>query len=93
VVGYVQAVRVAAVHEPVHRDKPPAQAGRLPCGGPEVTAEQTPGLPVTSQASHCPPHALLQHKPSTQMPELHSTFPPQPVPFAFLATQVPIGLQ
>jgi hypothetical protein len=47
-----------------------AQAARLPCGAP-ATAVQVPTLPATSQAWHCPPQALLQQTPSTQLLALH----------------------
>jgi hypothetical protein len=35
------------------------------------TGAQVPALPLTSQAWHCPPHALSQQKPSAQWPLAH----------------------
>jgi hypothetical protein len=45
--------------------------GRFPCGAPLGTGVQTPSLPLTSHASHCPAQRALQHTLSTQMPLLH----------------------
>jgi hypothetical protein len=61
---------------------------RAPCGCPEVTGLQVPG--TTSQAWHCPPHAELQHTPSTQLPEPHSLAVAQTTPVDFLALQLPL---
>jgi hypothetical protein len=82
--GNVHAVREAAVHAPAQAPLPP-QAVRVPCGGPEVTAAQRPG--VTSHASQVPEQAPSQQTPSTQYPELQAVeashwppkgFPPAP---------------
>jgi hypothetical protein len=53
------------------------------CAGPD-TAMQVPAEPETSHAWHCPPHALLQQTPSTQLPDAHSPAAAHAVPFAFL---------
>jgi hypothetical protein len=39
------------------------QARRPPCGGSSVTTVQVPWWPVTSHASHCPPHRPSQQTP------------------------------
>jgi hypothetical protein len=52
------------------------QPGRAPWGAP-VTGLQVPRWPGTSQAWHWPPHALLQHTPSTHSPDAHMSAAPQ----------------
>ena len=54
-----------------------------------VTVVQTPRRPGTSHAWHCPPHALLQHKPSTQFPFAHCSDAVQAPPSTIFATQAP----
>jgi hypothetical protein len=71
--GYVQAVRLPAPHVPAQAPEP-AQAAREPWGGPDVTALQVPAEPDTSHASHAPPHAPLQHTPSTHNVLWHCEF-------------------
>ena len=44
---------------------------------PAPTMLQVPSAPVTSQRSHAPAHAVLQHSPSTQWPETHWLVPLQ----------------
>ena len=58
-----------------------AHAVREPCGAP-LTGEQVPTLPVTSQASHCPLHAVSQQLPSTQNPDVQSLFTAHATPFS-----------
>jgi hypothetical protein len=41
-----------------------------------------PSLPVTSQAWHWSPHAVLQQKPSTQLPLVHAAFDVHALAFA-----------
>ena len=57
----------------------PVHAPRVPWGMPS-TVTHVPSFPVTSHASHFPPHALSQQSPSTQLPETHSREAPQAVP-------------
>jgi hypothetical protein len=52
---------------------PGVQAGRAPCGAP-VTGVHTPAEPARLQASHWPPHAALQQRPSAQKPLAHCPF-------------------
>jgi hypothetical protein len=70
---------------------PHAERGVAPvafgCAGPD-TAMQVPTEPETSHAWHCPPQPLLQHTPSTQLPDAHSPAAAQVVPFAFLHTPI-----
>ena len=73
-------------HAPPHRVPSDAQAVRVPCGGP-IAVVQVPTLPAMSHASHCPPHARSQQKPSTQLPDVHSWSLPQAAACAFFATQ------
>src|SRR5689334_9038922 len=54
-----------------------------------MTAEHTPSLPATSHASHWPPHAELQHTPSTQKPEPHSDAVLHDSPACFRGTHTP----
>jgi hypothetical protein len=53
---------------------------------PAGTAAQVP----LAQVSQAPPQPLLQHTPSTQLPELHSLPPPQAMPLAFKPQLVPV---
>jgi hypothetical protein len=77
--GYAQAMAIVPSQEPPQALPSVVQAVRLPCGAPVVFV-QVPTLPVTSQAWHCPPQALLQQTPSTQLPAAHSLPAPQTVP-------------
>lgn len=52
-----------------------------------MTALHTPGL--TSHASHCPVHASLQHKPSTQCVLWQAALLEQALPFGALSVQLP----
>ena len=45
-----------------------------------MTVAQVPTLPGTSHASHWPPHARSQQKPSTQLPEAHCAATAQAAP-------------
>ena len=58
----------AQVPEPVHAERamPLVFGWTVP-----LTGMHVPLLPRTSHAWHCPPHALLQQTPSTQLPEPH----------------------
>jgi hypothetical protein len=56
---------------------------------PTIMGEHVPRLPGTLQARHEGQLAVLQHTPSTQLPELHCILPVQAAPAAFLGTQVP----
>jgi hypothetical protein len=47
-----------------------AHGARPACGAP-VTGVQVPAAPATSQASHWPAQAALQHTPSAQKPLAH----------------------
>ena len=58
--------------------------------GPEATGEQVPWLPWTLQAWQAPVQALLQQKPSTQLPFVHSVPTPQVAPLAFFGMQTPV---
>lgn len=69
--AYVQAVAEADVHEPAQAPLP-AQAARVPCGGPVATCVQVPIDVPTSQALHRSAHASLQQTESTQCCEAHS---------------------
>jgi hypothetical protein len=80
----VQAVGHEA-EAPLH--KKGAQVG-LP-GEPAETGLHVPTLPVRLQASHEPPHAVLQQTPSTQLPLPHWLAAEQAVPLVFWGTQVP----
>src|SRR5438128_506911 len=46
-------------------------------------------LPLTSQAWHCPVHAVSQHTPSTQRLVAHWLERPQACPLPYFATQMP----
>ncbi len=56
---------------------------------PEATGLQVPALPVTLQASQEPPHAVLQQKPSTQLPLMHWLAVVQLPPLGFWLVQTP----
>ena len=60
---------------------------------PEVVSVQTPTLPATSQASHWPPHAELQQKPSTHELEVQLALLVQTAPLATFAEQCPVPSQ
>lgn len=66
----------------------PAHAARPPRGAP-VTGVHVPSWPSTSQASHAPVHAELQHTPSTQAPVPHSSVALQRSPAAFTGEHTP----
>jgi hypothetical protein len=78
---------VAAAHV---SPPPSAHAVRVPCGLP-FTGMHLPGRPVvesgTSQASHCPLHAVSQQTASTHSPLPHSAPAVHPPPFTL--THVP----
>jgi hypothetical protein len=78
--GYAQALALDPSQAPPHTEPSEEQAGREPCGAPEATVVQVPGLPATSQAWHWPLQAVSQQRPSTQFPLAHSPLPPQEVP-------------
>jgi len=53
-------------------------------------AEHVPGLVERAHESQAPPlHAVLQHRPSAQKPDVHSFVAAQVEPFAFFAVQTP----
>jgi hypothetical protein len=56
---------------------------------PDATGLQVPALPATLQASQEPPHAVLQHTPSTQLPLPHWLAALHVPPLVFLGTQTP----
>jgi hypothetical protein len=87
--GYVQARRLPAPHAPAQAPEP-AQAARVPCGAPDVTAVQVPAEPETSQASHWPLQAASQHTPSTQRALWHCELAVQAVPLGRAALQLPL---
>jgi len=69
----------------------PAQAARLPWGGPDATGLHVPTLPALSHASHELVHARLQQIPSGEQIALaHSRPAPQVDPSLFLAAHVPL---
>jgi hypothetical protein len=53
---------------------------------------QIPIDPLTSQASHCPAHGLLQHTPSTQFPFGHSPPVEQLCPLGFPTQVCPLQI-
>jgi hypothetical protein len=55
---------------------------------PAVRTAQVPTEPVRLQASQAPPQAVLQHTPSTQLPEVHSLLAAHVAPLDFLLTQL-----
>lgn len=65
-----------------------AQAGRLPWGAP-ATGVHVPTAPARLQASHCPPQAVSQQTPSTQLPLAHWFAAEQLPPGDSCGTQVP----
>jgi hypothetical protein len=69
--GYAQALDVPLQLPPQGAAPDPVHAPRAPCGCPLGTLVHAPTAPETSHAWHCPPHAALQHTPSTQNPEPH----------------------
>jgi hypothetical protein len=71
----------------------PTHGVRTPCGAPLSTVEHVPTEPETSQAWHCPPHAVLQHTPSTQWPLPHAAFELHVAPFGSEQVPVPFALQ
>jgi hypothetical protein len=67
-------------------------------GVPCATGLHVPALPVRSQRSHAPPHAVSQHTESAQLPEVHSVpsvhAPPSPFrPIQTFVVQVAPGAQ
>ena len=78
--GYPQEVALDPSQAPPQTDPSDEHAGREPCGAPEASVEQVPGLPATSHASHWPVQARSQQTPSTHAPDAHSPLPPQEVP-------------
>jgi len=62
-----------------------AVVAHLPCGSGElsVTRVQVPAVAVRLHAMHALVHALAQQTPWAQMPDLHSSFWLQSVPFTF----------
>jgi hypothetical protein len=85
--GYVHAVRSVPLQVPPQMLLSVAHAVREPCGVP-VTGEHVPTLPATSQASHSPVQAPLQHTPSTQSPDVHEFPVAQALPFPIFGTQM-----
>ena len=84
--GYVQAAGWVPSQLPPQTVPSEAQAVRVPCG-PPVAGAHVPALPAMSHASHWPPHARSQQKPSTQLPVAHSWSPPQALACVFFGTQ------
>ena len=87
---YTQASRVTPSQTLPHSASPAGQAGRVPRGLPDV-ARHVPS-PLTSQASHCPAQAVLQHTPSTQLPEPHSLPALHPAASGFEHVPRPLAL-
>jgi hypothetical protein len=56
---------------------------------PAATGLQVPTLPATLQASQEPPHAVLQHTPSTQLPLPHWEAAEHVAPLALGGTHAP----
>jgi hypothetical protein len=75
----VHWVREAAAQAPPQVPLP-AQVARVPWGGPEVTAAQSPRLVPRSQASQVPGQRLVQQTPSVQICDAHSASPPHAAP-------------
>ena len=73
---------------PPQADPSLLHAVRAPWGVP-LTATQLPTEPDTSQAWHCPPQALLQQTPSTQLPLPHWLAAVQAPPFDSFGTHAP----
>ena len=83
-----------AVHVAPHAVPAPAHAARWPCGSP-FTCEHRPWAAATSHAWHCPVHAVLQQKPSTQKPVSHWSPAAHAAPFSVVLehnpdTQLPL---
>ena len=85
--GKVHAARFIPSQVPAHTPDPPH--ARRPAWGAPVTGEHVPSEPGTSHASHCPLQAVLQHTPSTQLPDAHWALVVQPMPAGMRVTQVP----
>jgi hypothetical protein len=75
------------LHVPPHTVASEVHAARGETGGP-LTALQTPTLPETLQASHCPLHALSQQTPSMQTPLAQWFDAVQGVPLPAVGMQV-----
>jgi hypothetical protein len=86
--GYIQADVFEPSQLPPQSEPSLLHAVRDPWGVP-VTATQVPTEPETSQAWHCPPQALLQHTPSTQLPLPHWLAAVQAPPLASFGTHAP----
>jgi hypothetical protein len=88
----VEPGNVQALDEPLHAPAQTPAPGheRAPCG---VAAAgrivHVPALPTTSHASHAPPHARSQQKPSMHAPPTHSTPVVHAAPIGFCATHAP----
>jgi hypothetical protein len=63
-----------------------------PLWGAPTTGMHWPTLPPTSHASHWPVHDVLQHTPSTQLPEPHSVPSEHAVPFGLLHVPAVLAL-
>jgi hypothetical protein len=64
----------------------------LPCGSGALsaTAVQSPAVALRLQAMHAPEHALLQHTPWAQKPDLHSGPRPQTAPMGLRPQEAPV---
>ena len=60
---------------------------------PEATGLHVPTLPSRLQASQAPPHAVLQHTPSTQLPLPHWLAALHTAPLFSFGTHAPLPLQ
>jgi len=87
-VGYAQPAGFTPSQLPPQAEPSLRHAARRPCGAP-VTVVQTPSKPGASHAWHCPPHALLQHNPSTQLPFAHCSDAVHAPPSAIFGTHAP----
>lgn len=77
-----------AAAEPVQvsaTSQAPAEARQIVAA---VKKVQVPMLPETLHASQAPPHAVLQHTPSTQLPDVHWALLVQITPLASLGKQL-----
>lgn len=73
---------------PSHAHEAPASPGGMPAG----SGEQVPARPGSTQLSHAPWHAVLQHTPPAQTaPMLHWSLRVQGVPRLPVGTQRPIS--
>jgi hypothetical protein len=54
-----------------------------------MVGEQVPTEPELSQASHWPSQAVLQHTPSTQLPDAHSAVIVHAPPLGWRGTHMP----